>query len=76
MAKTTKNENQKKNLAYSLKPPLRMEFDTIKKLIMRQHYVFKNSRVAFFSNDPKTDQPNILKTSTNVLFESMTINIR
>jgi len=44
---------------------------TIKKLIMRQPFVVIKSEIALFPNDPKTGQPNNLKTRTNVIFESM-----
>jgi hypothetical protein len=54
-----------------LQSPPRMKLDTIKKLIKSRHCVVENSRIAFFPNDLKTDQPNNLKASTNVLIESM-----
>jgi len=54
-----------------LRPLPRMKFDTIKTLIKSRHCVVENSGIAFFPNDPKTDQLNNLKASTNVLIESM-----
>lgn len=54
-----------------VQPSPRVELNTIEKLILKRHFVAENSRTTLLSYDPKTGQPNHLKTRTNILHESI-----